>query len=54
MPEQPELTIQGWGPAAHRPWLEREIGALGVEVLRAVKQRLDPQAVCNPGVLLPD
>ena len=40
--------------ADHRPWLEREIGPLGVEVLRAVKQRLDPQNVCNPGVLLPD
>jgi alkyldihydroxyacetonephosphate synthase len=40
--------------ADHRPWLEREIGPLGVEVLRAVKERLDPQGICNPGVLLPD
>jgi alkyldihydroxyacetonephosphate synthase len=40
--------------ADHRPWLEREVGPLGVEVLRAVKQRLDPRGVCNPGVLLPD
>jgi alkyldihydroxyacetonephosphate synthase len=40
--------------ADHRPWLEREIGPLGVEVLRAVKDRLDPQGICNPGVLLPD
>ncbi|TFV74978.1 FAD-binding oxidoreductase [Blastococcus sp. CT_GayMR19] len=40
--------------ADHRPWMEREIGPLGVEVLRAVKQRLDPQGICNPGVLLPD
>ena len=40
--------------ADHRPWLEREIGALGVEVLRAVKTRLDPKGICNPGVLLPD
>jgi alkyldihydroxyacetonephosphate synthase len=38
----------------HRPWMEREIGPLGVEVLRAVKQRLDPKGICNPGVLLPD
>jgi alkyldihydroxyacetonephosphate synthase len=38
----------------HRPWLEREIGPLGVEVLRAVKSRLDPAGICNPGVLLPD
>ncbi|RBY87555.1 FAD-binding oxidoreductase [Blastococcus sp. TF02A-26] len=40
--------------ADHRPWLEREIGPLGVEVLRAVKERLDPTGICNPGVLLPD
>jgi alkyldihydroxyacetonephosphate synthase len=40
--------------ADHRPWLERELGPLGVEVLRAVKQRLDPRGICNPGVLLPD
>ena len=40
--------------ADHRPWLEREVGPLGVEVLRAVKQRLDPEGICNPGVLLPD
>jgi alkyldihydroxyacetonephosphate synthase len=38
----------------HRPWLSREVGPLGVDVLRAVKQRLDPQGICNPGVLLPD
>ncbi|MGY1752261.1 FAD-binding oxidoreductase [Blastococcus sp. SYSU D01042] len=40
--------------ADHRPWLDREIGPLGVEVLRAVKARLDPKGICNPGVLLPD
>jgi len=40
--------------ADHRPWMEREVGPLGVEVLRAVKERLDPQAICNPGVLLPE
>jgi alkyldihydroxyacetonephosphate synthase len=40
--------------ADHRPWLEREVGPLGVEVLRAVKRRLDPRGICNPGVLLPD
>ena len=38
----------------HRPWLAEEIGPLGVDVLRSVKQRLDPQGICNPGVLLPD
>jgi alkyldihydroxyacetonephosphate synthase len=40
--------------ADHRPWLEREIGPLGVDVLRAVKEKLDPRGICNPGVLLPD
>ncbi|MGY1668419.1 FAD-linked oxidase C-terminal domain-containing protein [Geodermatophilus sp. SYSU D00696] len=29
-------------------------GPLGVEVLRSVKQRLDPRGTCSPGVLLPD
>jgi alkyldihydroxyacetonephosphate synthase len=40
--------------ADHRPWMEREVGPLGVEVLRAVKERLDPANICNPGVLLPE
>lgn len=37
----------------HRPWLESEIGPVGVEILRAVKRRLDPAGVLNPGVLVP-
>jgi alkyldihydroxyacetonephosphate synthase len=37
----------------HRPWLAEEIGPVGVEVLRAVKARLDPHSVLNPGVLVP-
>lgn len=37
----------------HRPYLEAEIGALGVEVLRAVKATLDPRGIMNPGVLVP-
>ncbi|XAS77566.1 FAD-binding oxidoreductase [Dermatophilaceae bacterium Sec6.4] len=37
----------------HRPWLATEIGELGVDVLRAVKECLDPQGVLNPGVLIP-
>jgi alkyldihydroxyacetonephosphate synthase len=36
----------------HRPYLEAEIGSLGVEVLRAVKRVLDPQGIMNPGVLV--
>jgi alkyldihydroxyacetonephosphate synthase len=37
----------------HQPWLEDEIGAVGVEVLRAVKRAVDPSGVMNPGVLVP-
>jgi alkyldihydroxyacetonephosphate synthase len=37
----------------HAPYLAGEIGALGVDVLRAVKQRLDPSGILNPGKLLP-
>ena len=37
----------------HLPWLDREIGPVGVEMLRAVKQRVDPHGVLNPGILVP-
>ncbi|MDX6690584.1 MAG: alkyldihydroxyacetonephosphate synthase [Solirubrobacteraceae bacterium] len=37
----------------HVPWLSQEIGDLGVEALRAVKQRLDPAGIMNPGKLVP-
>ncbi|MGZ8719301.1 MAG: FAD-binding oxidoreductase [Aeromicrobium sp.] len=37
----------------HRPWLAREIGPVGVEILRAIKDRLDPTGVLNPGVMIP-
>jgi alkyldihydroxyacetonephosphate synthase len=37
----------------HRDWYAREIGELGVQVLRAVKAQLDPAGILNPGVLLP-
>ena len=36
----------------HREWLEREIGQLGEGVLTAVKQRLDPAGIMNPGILI--
>jgi alkyldihydroxyacetonephosphate synthase len=39
--------------ADHAPWLAAEDGELGVELLRAVKQRLDPAGILNPGKLLP-
>ncbi|GHI01994.1 alkyldihydroxyacetonephosphate synthase [Streptomyces cellostaticus] len=37
----------------HRDWYVREAGPLGIEALRAVKRRLDPEGLLNPGVLLP-
>jgi alkyldihydroxyacetonephosphate synthase len=37
----------------HKPWLAEEIGPVGVEILRAVKERLDPTGVLNPGILIP-
>jgi len=39
--------------ADHRPWMAAEIGDLGVQVLRAVKQTLDPAGILNPGKLIP-
>lgn len=37
----------------HRPWLTREIGELGVQILRAVKATVDPAGILNPGKLIP-
>jgi alkyldihydroxyacetonephosphate synthase len=37
----------------HRQWLTAESGKLGVEVVRAAKERLDPAGIMNPGKLLP-
>jgi alkyldihydroxyacetonephosphate synthase len=39
--------------ADHAPWLQPEIGDLGVQVLAAVKGAVDPQGILNPGKLLP-
>ncbi|NTY63452.1 FAD-binding oxidoreductase [Mycolicibacterium sphagni] len=39
--------------ADHRPWMLAEIGELGVKVLRAVKQAVDPAGILNPGKLIP-
>jgi alkyldihydroxyacetonephosphate synthase len=38
----------------HRPWMKAEVGELGLELLRAAKERLDPAGIMNPGKLLPD
>jgi alkyldihydroxyacetonephosphate synthase len=37
----------------HAPWMAAEAGPLGVELLRAVKERCDPAGIMNPGKLLP-
>ncbi len=37
----------------HAPYMPAEIGPLGVDSLRAVKERLDPAGIMNPGKLLP-
>ena len=37
----------------HVPWMPHEVGELGLELLRATKERLDPAGIMNPGKLLP-
>jgi alkyldihydroxyacetonephosphate synthase len=37
----------------HAPWMRAEVGDLGLELLRAAKERLDPGGIMNPGKLLP-
>jgi alkyldihydroxyacetonephosphate synthase len=37
----------------HVPWMTAEVGDLGVALLRAAKERLDPKGIMNPGKLLP-
>ena len=37
----------------HKRWLEREIGPVGVAMLRGLKAAVDPTGVLNPGVLVP-
>ena len=39
--------------AEHRPWMRDEVGDLGVQVLQAVKAKLDPTGILNPGKLIP-
>lgn len=57
-----EATLKGGGGISHhhgvgrlrRDWITREVGVAGVDLLRALKQSLDPKNFMNPGVLLPD
>ncbi|MFL5842075.1 MAG: FAD-binding oxidoreductase, partial [Thermoleophilaceae bacterium] len=37
----------------HARWMRAEVGELGIELLRAAKERLDPRGVMNPGKLIP-
>src|SRR5439155_248637 len=36
-----------------RPYMRAEVGELGIGALRAVKERLDPAGIMNPGKLIP-
>ncbi len=55
-------TADGGGGVAHhhgigrlrRPYIGHDLGQSGVQVLRALKQALDPTGFMNPGVLVPD
>jgi alkyldihydroxyacetonephosphate synthase len=55
-----EALVRGGGTITHHhgvgrehaPSLGAEIGPLGLELLRAVKERCDPAGVMNPGKLL--
>ena len=44
--------LQVWVGEDHAQWLAPEKGALGMDALRALKDRLDPHDVLNPGKLL--
>jgi alkyldihydroxyacetonephosphate synthase len=37
----------------HAPYMESEVGAVGIEVLKAAKEKLDPRGIMNPGKLIP-
>ena len=38
----------------HAPYMSAEVGEVGLEALRALKERLDPAGIMNPGKLLPE
>ena len=57
-----EATLACGGGIAHhhgigrvrRDFLAEEIGATGVQTLRAIKRALDPDGLLNPGALIPE
>jgi alkyldihydroxyacetonephosphate synthase len=56
-----EAIVAGGGTITHHhgvgrdhvPYIEAELGATGIELLRAAKERLDPAGIMNPGKLIP-
>lgn len=56
-----EAIVQSGGTISHHHGVGRdhrqayalEIGELGAEILRGIKERLDPAGILNPGVLIP-
>jgi alkyldihydroxyacetonephosphate synthase len=56
-----EAIVAGGGTITHHhgvgrdhvPYMAAEVGATGIEALRALKERLDPAGIMNPGKLLP-
>lgn len=57
-----EATARHGGSLSHHhgigrvraPWLETELTAAGLSLLRKIKAALDPSGMMNPGALLPD
>jgi len=37
----------------HAPYMEAEVGRVGLDLIRAAKEQLDPAGIMNPGKLLP-
>ena len=56
-----DAIVQGGGTITHHhaigrdhaPWMRAEVGEVGVDLLRAAMERLDPVGIMNPGKLLP-